>query len=225
MTASRAQEPQQTRKLAAASLAGTALAEALLRTCRFATTGAEHYRRFWHEGRPVIFVLWHGRLLPCTFYHRGQGLATLVSQHGDGEIIARIVRRWDYTPVRGSSSRGGLEALRRLVRVVRQGQSLAITPDGPRGPRETMKPGPLIVAQRTGAPLVPVACGASRGRFFGRWDRFLLPAPFSKIHIEYGAPRFVPKSATADDLSRISGELESDLAALMMRVGGVQPDR
>jgi hypothetical protein len=124
-----------------AALGGTAL-DALMRTTSVRTEGEENFRQFWREKRPVVFTLWHGRLLPCTYHHRHQDVVTLVSHHRDGEYITRLVQKWGYTAVRGSSSRGGLDALRELVRHLRAGRSLAITPDGPRGPREKLKPGP-----------------------------------------------------------------------------------
>lgn len=204
-------------KTAAASALGRAGAEALFATCRFSTEGAEHYRAFWRAGRPVIFVLWHGRLLPCTYYHRHQDLVTLVSHHRDGEYIARIVRRWGYTAVRGSSSRGGLDAARELTRAVRRGCSLALTPDGPRGPREVMKTGPLVLAQRTGAPLIPVSAAASAGWYFGGWDRFLVPRPFSAIRICYGEPVVVPSGGDAIGLAELAAEVERRLRMLMCR--------
>lgn len=198
--------------------AGGAALDALMASCRYHTEGEENFRPFWRGGKPVVFTLWHGRLLPCTYHHRHQGVVTLVSLHRDGEYITRAVRRWGYTAVRGSSSRGGLEALRELIRHVKKGRSLAITPDGPRGPREKMKPGPVIIAQRTGAPIIPVVSGASRARYFGGWDRFLIPMPFARLQIAYGEPVFVPRDADEQQLQAISDDVERRLGVLMRRV-------
>jgi lysophospholipid acyltransferase (LPLAT)-like uncharacterized protein len=197
---------------------GGALLDGVMASCRYTTAGEEHFRRFHDDGRPVIFTLWHGRLLPCTYHHRGEGVVTLVSLHRDGEYITRAVRRWGYVAVRGSTSRGGLEALRELIGHVRDGRSLAITPDGPRGPREQMKPGPVLIAQRTGAPIIPVAASASRGWYFGGWDRFLVPRPFARCRIEYGEPVHVPRRLDEAGVRGTMGEVESRLAALMRRV-------
>lgn len=201
----------------AAALGGAAL-DALMRTTSVRTEGEENFRQFWREKQPVVFTLWHGRLLPCTYHHRHQDVVTLISQHRDGEYIARVVNRWGYTAVRGSSSRGGLDALRELIRHLRKGRSLAITPDGPRGPREKMKPGPLLAAQLTGAPIIPVVSGASRASYFGGWDRFMIPHPFARLQIAYGEPVFVPRRAEEDELKAISDEVEARLGALMRRV-------
>ena len=193
---------------ALASLGGGAL-DSLMASGRYRTEGAEHYRRFWVQGKPVVFTLWHGRLLPCTWYHRQQGVVTLVSLHRDGEYITRAVRRWGYTVVRGSTSRGGLDALRELIRQVKRGRSLAITPDGPRGPRETMKPGPFLIAQRTGAPIIPTTSAASRAWFFGGWDRFLIPQPFARLRVWYDAPVYVPRDAGEAQLADIMHAVEA----------------
>jgi lysophospholipid acyltransferase (LPLAT)-like uncharacterized protein len=200
-----------------AALGGTAL-DALMRTTSVRTEGEENFRQFWREKRPVVFTLWHGRLLPCTYHHRHQDVVTLVSHHRDGEYITRLVQKWGYTAVRGSSSRGGLDALRELVRHLRAGRSLAITPDGPRGPREKLKPGPLLAAQLTGAPIIPVASGASRASYFGGWDRFLIPHPFARLRIAYGEPVYVPRRADEAELQAVADEVEGRLVGLMRRV-------
>lgn len=205
------------RKVRLVSGAGGALLTGLLRTCRVETRGEEHFRRFWDRGEPTVFVLWHGRLLIPTWHHRGQGVATLISRHRDGEYIARIVERWGYVAVRGSSSRGGREAAVRLIRQVRAGRSLAITPDGPRGPREVLKPGALVVAQRTGAPVIPTVSSASRASFFGGWDRFLIPHPFARLRVEYGEPVDVPRDADEGELERIAREVEGRMAEMRRR--------
>ena len=102
-TADAAAPPPAPRENAVASLGAAAL-NALMSTCRYGREGVEHYDQFWRAGKPVIFTLWHGRLLPCTHYHRQQGVVTLISQHRDGEYITRVVRRWGYTAVRGSTT-------------------------------------------------------------------------------------------------------------------------
>jgi lysophospholipid acyltransferase (LPLAT)-like uncharacterized protein len=213
------------RKVRRIAAVGQRALEAILGTCRIRTIGEDNYRRFWDAGQPTVFVLWHGRLLPCTYHHRQQGVVTLVSRHRDGEYIARIVERWGFFPVRGSSSRGGLEAVRELIRFVRRGRSLAVTPDGPRGPREVMKLGPLLVAQRTGAPVIPTECTATRAWFFGGWDRFLVPQPFSRITIHYGEPVMIPREASEAELEDIARDIERRMAEMRAGLGGARPRR
>lgn len=201
---------------------GAAGLGALLRSCRFSVAGTENFRQFTDAGKPVIFVLWHGRLLPCTFRHRNEGLVTLISQHRDGEYIAGVVRRWGFTAVRGSSSRGGTPALRALLRHLRGGRSLAITPDGPRGPRETMKPGVLLLARLSGAPIVPVLAGTDRAWWFGSWDRFLVPKPFAAVRMIYGSPIRVPPDADDDSLPDLAHTVEARLGEIMRAVDGAR---
>lgn len=168
--------------------AGSVLLRVLARTWRIREVNAEgvHVARRRHQ--PLIFIFWHGRMLPLLWHHRGQGATVLVSEHGDGEIIARIAHTLGYRTVRGSSTRGGGRALLGMVRAVQEGGDTAFTPDGPKGPAERFSPGALIVAQRTGAPLVPVAAGAARAWRLGSWDRFLIPKPFSRVVVAYGDP-------------------------------------
>jgi lysophospholipid acyltransferase (LPLAT)-like uncharacterized protein len=192
---------------AAARLGGLAL-DGLFRTLRYQVEGAPYHEAYTGQGKPVIFALWHGRLLPLGFLHRGQGIVTLISSSADGEYLARLLAHWGYQNVRGSSSRGGSEALRDIVRHIRQGESLAITPDGPRGPKQRMKPGVLLAAQLTGTPIIPTTASASDGWWPGSWDRFLIPKPFSTVHVRYGEPFLVARSADDVEVGRRSTELE-----------------
>lgn len=201
-------------KTRAIAAAGGGLLTTLLNTCRVSQKGTRNFEQFHEQGKPVVFVLWHGRLLPCTYFNRHQELVTLVSQHRDGEYIARIVEGWGYTAVRGSSSRRAAGSLRDLVRYVKKGRSLAITPDGPRGPRETMKPGALLAAQLAGAPIIPASGGADRGWWFGGWDRFLVPKPFARVRLAYGEPVWVPRDADEAALEEISRKVEARLKEL-----------
>lgn len=193
---------------------GGALLSTLMRTTRLERSGTEHYDAWIGSGRTAIYVLWHGRLLPCSYFHRHQGLATLISQHRDGDYIAGVVERWGFQAVRGSSSRGGAAAMIQMVRLLQRGVPLAITPDGPRGPRQKMKTGPLVAAQRAGVPLIPVTAGADRAWWFGGWDRFLVPHPFARIHLAYGEPLFVPEAAQPEEIDRLALVLEERLNRL-----------
>lgn len=196
--------------------AGGAVLDALMHTVRLRIANDVAYRELTEQGSPVIFTLWHGRLLPLGFVHRGQDIVCLASRSDDGEYITRILQHWGFGVVRGSSSRGGDTALRELIRVVRAGRSVAVTPDGPRGPREKLKPGVIQLAQLTGAPLVPLAAAASRSWWFVSWDRFLVPQPFSRLHVAYGDPIFVPRDTT--DTAALTAHVEGVLGDLMTRV-------
>ena len=185
--------------------------DALFSTLDYHVAGAEHHAQYTKQGKPVIYAIWHGRLLPPAFLHRRQGVVTLISRSGDGEYLAGLFTHWGFESVRGSSSRGGREALRELVKRCRKGRSLAITPDGPRGPMQELKRGVLTAAQLSGAPIIPASSSASRGWWPGRWDRFLIPKPFAKVRVQYAPPVMVPRDANEDQLEAIRKEIEHTL--------------
>ena len=187
---------------------------------RFSVTGEEAIRETWRAGHATIFVGWHGRLLPLVFRYRNEDLVMLVSAHRDGEYLARIARGLGYDSIRGSSTRGGYRALREMVRAVRAGHSLCITPDGPRGPRERFKAGALQVARISGVPVIPVVAGSRQAWWIEGWDRFLVPKPFAHIHLAFGRPRTIPAKATSGDLERHARELEDELGDLKAMVDG-----
>ncbi len=134
----------------------------------------------------IIFALWHGELLPLLWQHRGENVAIVISEHRDGEIVARIAESLGYSTVRGSSSRGGSRALIGLMREIDGGKDGAITPDGPRGPARVFAAGAAVAAQRTGALIVPIRAVASRSWRLKSWDRFLIPKPFARVDVHYG---------------------------------------
>ena len=205
----------------AGSVGGCVL-DALFRTATFDVIGEENYAPVRDRGTPCFMVIWHGRLLPAGYYHRGRGMVGLISRSEDGEYIARVLRRWGYGAVRGSSSRGGMPALREIVRLARSGRTIAITPDGPRGPRQKLKPGVLAAARATGLPMVPVAAGADRAWWFESWDRFLVPKPFARIRVAYGPPLEVPRDAGPEEIEAIGRRLEAELNRLVEVVDGTE---
>lgn len=163
----------------------------------------------------AVYALWHEHLLPLAALHAHQGAAVLVSRHRDGEILARIMTRWGYLPARGSSTRGGEEGLRQMVRAGRAGRPIAFTPDGPRGPARRCKPGVVRAAAETGLPIIPVGVAATRARRLRSWDRFVVPMPRARIFVSYGRP-LVVEGITEDDLSvwtlRVEDALNREVA-------------
>ena len=149
---------------------------------------------------PVIYCLWHGQILPILWGHRPR-TGVVVSEHKDGEIITRILERFGMFGVRGSSSRGGTRALLEAAQVVRAGDDMAFTPDGPRGPRHSFAPGALILAHRAEVPVVPLVASVDRAWRLGSWDGFEIPKPFARITVLYDTPRRVvadsPREAAA----------------------------
>ena len=197
---------------------GHALATALFASVRFRAENREVFDGAMARGEPVLFALWHGRLLPLTFYHRHRDIAAIISQSKDGEYIARMVARWGYKVIRGSTSRAGLSAVREIARQIRAGRSVAITPDGPRGPRQKLQLGIIAAARMTGAPILPVVAGCKRAWWPGTWDRFCVPKPFSRVLLRYGELRYVPRDAGEAEMQRIGAELEAELNAMLEAV-------
>jgi len=139
-------------------------------------------------GKGVIYAFWHQRLLPLCFTHRKQGINVLVSTHKDGEIIARVISNLGFGTVRGSSTRRGLKAFFEMVSDERQHFDLAVTPDGPKGPSKVLKPGLLLLARRTGRPVVPLANAVWPRIELRSWDRFHLPWPGARCSVVLGEP-------------------------------------
>jgi lysophospholipid acyltransferase (LPLAT)-like uncharacterized protein len=171
-----------------ATVAGAGLVRLLAATWRYRIHGWEHVVAARATGRPVIYILWHSRILPLLYHRRGEGMALLISRHRDGGYLAELSERWGYRVVRGSSKRGGEVGLLGLVRALKGGGEVALTPDGPRGPAERMKPGALAAAQHANALVVPSGARASSAWWIQSWDRFCVPRPFATVDIVYSAP-------------------------------------
>lgn len=167
-------------------LAGGSAIRALAATWRYRTIGAETLQRLRAEHTAILFTLWHGQMLPLLWHHRNQGVAVLVSEHKDGELIARILGFMGYALIRGSTSRGAGRALLGVVRTLRGGSDVAITPDGPRGPRHKFAPGAVIAANRADAPILPTVAHVDRFWKLSSWDGFIIPKPFARITVAYG---------------------------------------
>ncbi|HSJ26508.1 MAG TPA: lysophospholipid acyltransferase family protein [Longimicrobiales bacterium] len=201
-------------KYVAAGGAGAGLLAALMTTTRLSTIHPERLDDAERAAGAAVVALWHGELLIPTWHYRRRRFATMASRSGDGEYITRMLHHWGYRVARGSSSRGGDTALRELARHIRQGHSVALTADGPRGPRRRLKHGVLRLAQLTGVPVVPVASAADRCWRLGSWDAFMVPEPFSRVVIAFGEAVPVARSSSAGDIAETAGHVESVMAEL-----------
>jgi len=151
---------------------------------------------FWNSGKPFILCFWHGRLLMMPYcWDLSKTIHMLISEHRDGQLIARTVGHFGIKTAAGSSSRGGAKALRAMVKALAAGEYVGITPDGPRGPRMRASDGIVHVARLSGVPVVPATYSSSPGRILGSWDRFLVAWPFGRGAIVWGKPITVPRDA------------------------------
>lgn len=180
------------------SLVGTWIIRMIGVTWRVRMIDAGPVDRMRHEGQPVALLLWHGQLLPLLYIMRFQSIACLISTHRDGELIAQVAQRLGCKLVRGSSSRGADRALLGLVRALKDGYTIAVTPDGPRGPYRTFAPGALVAAHRADAPVVAFGVHATRAWYLKSWDRFMIPKPFARVTIVFDAPLRVPGEHARD---------------------------
>jgi lysophospholipid acyltransferase (LPLAT)-like uncharacterized protein len=170
----------------------------LTRSWRIRVRNAEGWQRLHAAKKPWVFALWHSTLLPASFQHRKQNIAVLVSQHRDGEIIARVLAAWGNSTVRGSTTRGGARALLAMIAELERGIVVAVTPDGPRGPAAKFQPGTLVAAQRANVPVVPLLVHVDRAWRLKSWDRFTIPKFFARVTIAYGEPTFVRGSSARE---------------------------
>jgi hypothetical protein len=203
--------------LTAGPALGALALRALARTLRVRREEAS-VAALWAARRPVIYVVWHGRLLLLPYLYGHRGCRVLASRSRDGELVARWARRFGLEPVRGSSSRGGSDALRALARALRAGGEVVVVPDGPRGPREVLKPGVIALARLTGAPIVPMAVGASREWRVRSWDEFRIPRPFARCVMRFGEPIHVSRAADRTGEEAARKEVEAALRDLGWRV-------
>lgn len=196
---------------------GATVLRTIAATWRVELVGDDVMGRFMSSGVSAVFSLWHGQLLPHIWYHRNRDLIILVSEHRDGEIIARVARSLGYGVIRGSTTRGGGRAILEVVSAVRAGRTVGITSDGPRGPAKVFAPGAIIAAQRSEAPLVPAVAWASAAWRLSSWDSFMIPKPFAKVRIAYGDPIYVTDNSARNAAMR-TAELEQAMAAAEAKV-------
>ncbi|MDD2772330.1 MAG: lysophospholipid acyltransferase family protein [Elusimicrobiales bacterium] len=170
----------------------------------------EGAQRLENDNSNFIYAIWHSRQMFLMYTHRNRRACALVSLSRDGEYIARLLPKFGTRVVRGSTSKGGPQALLALLDMAREGWHPVITPDGPRGPACATQQGVIFLAQKTGLPIVPVACGLSRKIVFNSWDKFQFPLPFGKAAVVYGNPVFI---SAAEDPVQAALKVQRELDA------------
>ncbi|MBT3359590.1 MAG: lysophospholipid acyltransferase family protein [Rhodospirillales bacterium] len=181
---------------------------------------------FWATDQSFLLCYWHGRILmtPCCWNHDIPA-NYIVSRHRDGQIISRFARQFGAKPIVGSTGRGGTAALMNIVQTLKDGESVGIAPDGPRGPLMRMSDGIIAMARHSGAPIIPLCISVDRRKVVNSWDRFVFPLPFGRGVILWGEPMYV--SPDADDIACETAriELENRLNAVTAecdRLAGVE---
>lgn len=189
------------------------------RTSRFENVGRESAEALWAADQPFIAAFWHNRLMMMPYgWGSNHPFGMLISQNRDGDLIARAIEHFGYIAIRGSSqnsgkdkAKGGLAALRSIVKALRAGQSVGFTPDGPRGPALQASDGVIAAARLSGAPILPVTYAVSRRRVLNSWDRFVLALPFSRGIYLWGTPITVPRDADAALMIQKRQDLEAEM--------------
>jgi len=189
---------------------GAWLVRALGATWRLEWTDHPEYVEAEAGGERFVYIFWHSGILPLAWSHRGRGIAVLVSQHHDGELIARLIHRLGYVTGRGSSTRSGDAGIREMLAWAERGRHLAVTPDGPRGPAETMKGGVAYLATRSGRRVVPIALGVRPAWRLRSWDRFRVPRPFARVVIGHGRPLALVSAEAAGEPARLECQAALD---------------
>ncbi len=187
------------------------------RTGRWKIEGAEIPEKLMADGQTFIIAYWHGRLLmlTCAWVY-DPVLNLLISEHRDGQLISKTVSHLGLATISGSTNRGGDRALREMIRALRRGEMVGITPDGPRGPRMRASIGVAALARLSGVPVVPITCTARPRKIFRSWDRFMLPKPFCRGLIRWGEPVWPGERMDAEATDAFRQRIEDVLNEMTM---------
>lgn len=193
------------------------LIQTLCKTLRIQSTGSDSFKSLLKEKKKFVLAFWHGTMVIPWFAHRNLKLLAIISKSKDGDLLAKILRRWNYKVVRGSSSTGGNVALEIMIDHAKHECPIAITPDGPRGPNFKMKAGAVITAKKSEVLLVLVGVGYKSKRKLHSWDKFEVPFPFSKVQLVYSEPILIDKNLSYDETSKMILQCEEKLNELQKK--------
>ncbi len=185
------------------------------RTISFENSGWENFERIATDKKVPIYAFWHERIFLSTYFFRNRNIIVITSQSFDGEYIARFIQRLGYGAVRGSSTRGGVGALAQMIRLMKQNLSMGFTLDGPKGPRHVAKTGAIMLAKKTGNPVMPFVIEAEEYWTLQSWDKLQIPKPFSRAKIFIGELVYVAPGADPEEIENKRLELQKNLDELV----------
>jgi lysophospholipid acyltransferase (LPLAT)-like uncharacterized protein len=182
-------------------------------------------RNILKKGQIPIYASWHQRFFPgITLFARRKPISIMISRSRDGELISRMAHILGWYPVRGSSSKGGSQALRKIKKLVRKGYKVGHIVDGPQGPFGVVKPGLLLIAQATGMPIIPTIASAEKKWVFNSWDRFMIPKPFSRVIIRFCDEVWIPRKLSSADFEEKRSQVENTLKKLYNETDAIWSD-
>jgi lysophospholipid acyltransferase (LPLAT)-like uncharacterized protein len=186
----------------------------LAKSSRMTVVGREEFTALRQAKKPVILLVWHGRIFLVPYFFRKRGIVAMVSPSEDGEIVVRVASGWGYKFVRGSSSHSIVRAWIEMRRELERGGEVIHVPDGPKGPNRMMKMGAIKLAQQTGAYLVPLTFSATKKKLLNSWDSFMMFYPFGRIVVFFGKPMTVPSDTNDDNLEEERQKVENAMVQL-----------
>lgn len=196
-----------------ASAAFFLLIKAIGKTIRYETEGWANFEAIEQSGKIPIYSFWHNRIFAGTYFFRNRGIVVITSQSFDGEYIARFIQKFGYGAVRGSSTRGGVGALVEMIRLMKKGLPMGFTVDGPKGPPYVAKSGAVILAKKTGNPLMPFVVETEKFWTINNWDKLQIPKPFTRAKIFIAEPVYVHANADDAEIENKRLELQTKLDA------------
>lgn len=190
------------------------LINVLCKSLRIQKVNEKTIRKLRSENKNYVIAFWHNTMLLGWYLHGSENAAALTSKSKDGDLLAKVLKKWNYNVVRGSSSKGGDVALGVMVDYARNNCSVAITPDGPRGPALKFKAGAVITAKKSGIPIILAGVGFKKKKLLKSWDKFQVPYFFSKAKIVYSEPIYIDKNSSYEQTSAIIKKCEEELCNL-----------
>jgi hypothetical protein len=204
---------------------GLFLVRLLSATYRIRIVDLDNEQAILKAGGQLVYASWHQRFFPgITFFSTRKPIAIMISQSRDGEMAARAVHIMGWRAVRGSSSRGGGQALDTIKNLIGQGYKIGHIVDGPQGPFGTVKPGLIRIAQYANLPIVPTITSGQNLWVFNSWDRFMVPKPFSRVIIRFGAPIHVPQDLGSNGFEQMQAHVAQTLKQLYADTDAVWQD-